>query len=163
MATATRGVGTKPVVALYRTGAVDEALETGYLIGLYRYLNAERAGEKKNPQWAIDDNSAVDTAIMAREAESSPDRQFQQRAYDGLVGSCRKPLADCFGDTLEQIAQVAAGMGDEPRMKEALTAATRQLDKGILMDFWAQDVAGTWAHCEEVLPAAKQSASISGR
>ena len=153
MATATRGAGTKPVIALYRTGAIDEALETGYLIGMYRYLHAERAGEKKNPQWAIDDTSAADTAVMAREAESSTDRQFQQRAYDGLVRSCRTPLADCFNDTLLQIAQVAAGMGDEPRMKEALAAATRQLDKSKLLDYWALDIAGTWAHCEEMLPS----------
>jgi len=159
MTTATGGAGTKPVVALYRTDAIDEALRTGYLIGKYRYLNAERAGEKKDPQWMIDDTSPVDTAFMAREAESSTDRQFQQRAYDGLVRSCRRPLTDCYGDTLEQIAQVAAGMGDEPRMKEALAAVTRQLDRGKFMDFPAQDVAGTWAHCEEVLPAARQAAA----
>ena len=47
MAIAAGGVGTKPVIALYRTGAIDEALGTGYLIGIYRYLNAERAGEKR--------------------------------------------------------------------------------------------------------------------
>jgi hypothetical protein len=159
MAIAARGAGTKPVIALYRTGAIDETLETGYLIGMYRYLNAERAGEKKNPQWAIDDTSVVDTAVMAREAESSTDRQFQQRAYDGLVRSCRTSLVDCYGDTLLHIAQVAAGMGDEPRMKEALAAATRQLDKSKLLDYWAQGIAGTWAHCEEILPTARQAAA----
>ena len=56
LAIAAQGSGTSPVVALYRTGAIEEALKTRYLTGKDRYLNADRAGEKKDPQWVIDDN-----------------------------------------------------------------------------------------------------------
>ncbi len=150
MAIAAQGSGTSPVIALYRTGAIDEALKTHYLTGKDRYKNAERAGEKKDPQWVIDDNWLF-LDHMALEAARSTDREFQQRAYDGLVRSCGKPLADCFDETLRNIAVVAAGMGDEVRMKDALAAAARQLDQGFGMGFAAMYVAGPWAHCEEIL------------
>ena len=60
--------------------------------------------------------------LLASEAARSNDREFQQRVYDGLVRSCGKPLADCSDQTLRNIALVAAGMGDGPRMKAALAA-----------------------------------------
>ena len=156
MAIAAQGSGTSPVIALYRTGAIDEALKTHYLTGKDRYLNAERAGEKKDPQWVIDDNWTLYLDLMSGEASRSTDRDFQQRAYDGLVRSCGKPLADCFSETLRNIAQVAAGMGDETRTKEALAAVARQLDQGFSMGFQAMYVAGPWAHCEEILRSVKR-------
>ena len=143
----------------FNRGLYDEALKTRYLTGKDRYLNAERAGEKKDPQWVIDDNWTLYLNLMAREAARSNDRAFQQRAYDGLVRSCGKPLADCFDETLRNIAEVAAGMGDETRMKEALAAAARQLDQGFGMGFQAMYVAGPWAHCEEVLHTSNQTAA----
>jgi hypothetical protein len=146
-----QGRGTLPVVALYRAGAIEEALKTRYLTGKDRYLNAERAGEKKDPQWVLDDDWPLWIGVMVRDASRSTDREFQQRAYDGLVRSCRKPLADCFSETLREIAQVVAGMGDEPRMKEVLSAAARQLDAHSFSGFSALYIAGPWAHCEEVL------------
>jgi hypothetical protein len=155
MAIAVQGTGTAPVIALYRAGAIQEALKTQYLTGKDRYLNAERAGEKKDPQWVLDDGWPLYVSAMAGEAERSTSREFQQRAYDRLVRSCGKPLADCFAGTLRQIAQAAAGMGDEQRMKGALTAAARQLDKDVGMAFAALYVAGPWAHCAEVLRAAQ--------
>jgi hypothetical protein len=151
LAIAAQGRGTAPVIALYRAGAIDEALKTRYLTGKDRYSNAERAGEKKDPQWVLDDDWPSYIGVMAREASSSSDRDFQRHAYDGLVRSCQKPLADCFSETLREIAQVAAGMGDEARMTEALAAAARQL--GGFAGFSALYVAGPWAHCEEILRA----------
>jgi hypothetical protein len=157
MVHATQGGGTSPVVALYRTGAIGEALATGYLSGKDRYVNAARAGEARDPQWVIDYDWTLYIESMAHDAESSTDRAFQQRAYDGLVRMCGKPIADCFAETLRTIAQVAAGMGDETRMKEALAAAARQLDDGFMNSsaFQAMYVAGPWAHCDEILRAAK--------
>ena len=146
-----QGNGALPVVALYGTGAIEEALKTRFLSGKDRYVDAERAGETKDPQWVLDDNSTLYIGVMAREAAASNDRNFQQRAYDGLVSDCGKPLAECFDETLREIAQVAAGMGDEPRMKEALAAAARQLDKHGAGGFHALYIAGPWAHCEELL------------
>ncbi|HEV8330635.1 MAG TPA: hypothetical protein VGQ22_04395, partial [Steroidobacteraceae bacterium] len=159
MAIAAQGEGTAPVIALYRTGAIEEALKTRYLTGKDRYFNAERAGEKKDPQWVLDDGLGSYISSMSYEATYSTNRELQQRAYDGLVRSCGKPLADCFRDTLRESAHVAAGMGDERRMKEALAAAARQLDKGTEQGFPALYIAGPWAHCEEVLRAAKRPAT----
>jgi hypothetical protein len=162
MAVAAQGRGTSPVIALYRAGAIDEALKSGYLTGKDRYRNAELAGEEKDPQWVIDDGWKLWIDAMVHEASRSTDREFQQRAYDALVRSCKKPLADCFDEKLRNIAEVAAGMGDEARMKEALAAAARQLDRGWGMGFHAMYVAGPWAHCEEVLRSAKQSLAQQG-
>ena len=150
-AIAMRGVGTDAVIALYRAGAVDEALNTHYLTSKDRYLNAERAGEKKDPLWMLEVHWPEYFDLVASEAARSNDREFQQRVYDGLVRSCGKPLADCFDQTLRNIALVAAGMGDGPRMKEALAAVVRQLDKKSEPAMWAIYIAGPWAHCEEVL------------
>ena len=151
-AIAMRGVGTDAVIALYRAGAIDEALETRYLTSKDRYLNAERAGEKKDPLWMLEVHWPEYFDQVAREAARSNDREFQQRAYDGLVRSCGKPLADCSDQTLRNIALVAAGMGDGPRMKAALAAVVRQIDEeGKHASSWALNIAGPWAHCEEVL------------
>ncbi len=155
-----RGVGTDAVIALYRAGAIDEALKTHYLTSKDRYLNAERAGEKKDPLWMLEVHWPEYFDLMASEAARSNDHEFQQRTYDGLVRSCGKPLADCFDQTLRNIALVAAGMGDGPRMQEALAAVVRQLDKKSDSSTWALYIAGPWAHCEEVLRAALQDESL---
>jgi hypothetical protein len=154
LAVAAQGWGTAPVIALYRAGAVEEALRTRYLTGKDRFRNAQRAGEKPDPQWVVDDDWGLYIDAMARETADTTDRDYQQRAYDALVQSCHKPIADCFSETLREIAQVAAAMGDEARMKEALGAAARQLDKGTFNGFQALYVAGPWAHCEEILRSA---------
>jgi hypothetical protein len=140
-----------PAIALYRTGAIDEALNTGYLTGLSRYRHARRAGEKPDPQWVLDDKDAASIAFMADDVARGGDRDIQRRAYEGLVISCGKPLAACSLETLQQIAEVAAGMGDESSMKGALAAAARQLDATPNDEFPALYIAGTWAHCEAVL------------
>ncbi len=151
-----RGVGTDPVIALYRAGAIDEALKTRYLTSKDRYLNAERAGEEKDPLWMLENPWPEYFDLMAREAARSNDHEFQQRAYDGLVHSCGKSVANCSAQTLRNIALVAAGMGDGPRMKAALAAVVRQIDEeGKYAGNWALNIAGPWAHCEEVLRAVR--------
>ena len=89
-AIAMRGVGTDAVIALYRAGAIDEALKTEYLIeqGSLSQRRACRGAE----------GSAVDARnpwpeyfdLMAREAARSNDHEFQQRVFDGLMRSCGK-------------------------------------------------------------------------
>lgn len=152
---ARRGLpGAAGAVALYRSGAIDEALQTGDLSGTDRYFNAARAGEKQDAQWVFDEGWPLYLSVMALEAKRSTDREFQQRVYDGLVRSCGEPFADCFEGRLRDIAQVAAGMGEEARMQEALAAAAGQLDEAYYKGYSALYVAGPWAHCEEVLRAA---------
>ena len=157
MAQTLNGIGTGPVIALYRSGAIQEALQTGLLVGKYRYLYAERAGEKKDPRWATENSSGVDVGVMVDDAAHSADRDFQEIAYHALVRSCRTiKLADCFMDTLLQIAEVAAGMGDEQHMREALAAVARQLDQQKYgTAFRATVIAGPWAHAEELLRTTK--------
>jgi len=151
-AKAAQGMGTDAAVALYRAGAIDEALETGYLTGNSRNLNAALAGETQDPQWVLDYGWQSDIDFMALELARSGERKLQRRAADGLVRSCGRSLEDCSAQTLRNIAQVAAGGGDDATMKKALGAALRQLDdKGKDADGWALTVAGPWAHCEELL------------
>ena len=147
------GRDTSPVIALYRTGAIEEALNTHCLTGTHRYLNAERAGEKRDPRWILDENWPTHLEFMAGEALRSSEHEFKRTVLDGLVRSCEKPLAECNDETLRKIAEIAASMGDEPRTTEALRAAARQLGTALS----ALYVAGPWAHCEEVLRAAQQS------
>jgi hypothetical protein len=150
MTLAAHDEGTAPVIALYRTGAIEEALKTGYLTGYSRFRHARRAGEKPDPQWVLDDKVPESITFMVDDVARSGDRDLQQRAYEGLVISCGKPLAGCARETLRQIAEVAAGMGDEPSMKAALAAAARQLDAGPDEAFPALYIAASWAHCEDV-------------
>ncbi|MBC8025007.1 MAG: hypothetical protein H7Y89_03365, partial [Steroidobacteraceae bacterium] len=151
MVLAAHGSGTAPVIALYRTGAIEEALNTGYLTGYNRYRHARRAGEKPDPQWVLDDKDATSIAFMADDVAHGGDGDIQRRAYDGLVVSCGKPLTECSLETLQQIATIAAGMGDELSMKVALAAAARRLDATPNDEFPALYIAGTWAHCEAIL------------
>jgi tetratricopeptide (TPR) repeat protein len=154
MAIEMRGVGTDAVIALYRTGAIDEALKTHALTGKDRYLNSKRAGETKDPLWILANPWPEYFDLVATEAARSNDRDFQQRVYDGLVRSCGKSLADCSKQTLRNIALVAAGMGDRTRMKAALADVVLQIKAGKDASSWAVYIAGPWAHCEEVLRAA---------
>jgi len=151
MVLAAHGWGTAPVIALYRTGAIEEAVNTGYLTGYNRYRHARRAGEKPDPQWVLDDGDATSIEFMADDVARGGDRDIQRRAYEGLVIRCGKPLGECSLETLQQIAAVAAGMGDESSIKVALAAAARQLDATPDDEFPALYVAGTWVHCEAVL------------
>ena len=158
---AARGEGTSPVVALYITGAIDEAMQTGYLLPSARYLDAERAGEHKNPLWVLQDEAwPAKFEFATGEALRSPDPAFKRTVYDALVGSCGKSgLVNCNDETLGRIAMLAANMGDESRMKEALAASARHLDTGQFEQdqskaFAALQVAGSWAHDEELLRAA---------
>ncbi len=160
MAIEMRGVGTDAVIALYRAGAIDEALRTRALTGKDRYLNAERAGEKKDPLWMLENPWPEYFDFVASEAARSNDRDFQQRVYDGLARSCGKQLADCSRQTLRNIALVAAGMGDRPRMKAALADVVRQIKAGKDANGWAVYTAGPWAHCEEILRSATKPSSI---
>jgi len=152
MANATQGDGTDAAIALYRAGAIDEALKTHYLTGWDRYLNAARAGEQKDPQWVIDYHWLSNIDFMVTEITRGNDQWLQQRAYQGLVRSCGKSLARCSAQTLRNIARLAASLGNEPGMREALAAALRQIDlKGRYAGEWVLNIAGAWAHCEEAL------------
>ena len=122
-AIAMRGVGTDAVIALYRAGAIDEALNTHYLTSKDRYLNAERAGEKKDPLWMLEVHWPEYFDHVAREAARSNDHEFQQRVYDGLVRSCGKPLADCFDSNA---AQYRAGSGGHGRRTAHESSARRR-------------------------------------
>lgn len=83
-AVAAFGRGTEPVVALYKAGARDEAIASGYLTGLARYLNAEHAGEAPDPQWVVDDRSPLHINILIGWLISTNDQPNAARLYGGL-------------------------------------------------------------------------------
>jgi len=83
-AVSANGFGTAPVVALYRAGARDEAVATGFLIGYDRYMNADVAGEERDPRWILEDKSTFYADILERDLIASDDVKGAQIYYDGL-------------------------------------------------------------------------------
>jgi hypothetical protein len=63
----TNGYGAAPVLALYRAGAVSEALQVGYMNGRDRFWNAKLAGEIPDPGWVVSDRSWFNIGIIVRQ------------------------------------------------------------------------------------------------
>ncbi|MBI1210841.1 MAG: hypothetical protein GC190_05215 [Alphaproteobacteria bacterium] len=115
---------TAPVVALYRAGARDEALRTGFLSGFDRFQNADVAGEERDIQWIVDDHapSVVDRAIDV--LLDNPDTKLSDRFFAGL--RCAGPT---FYEPRElhhlhaNLATLAAISGRRTSMLQQLTSA----------------------------------------
>jgi hypothetical protein len=125
-AVAAFGRGTEPVVALYKAGARDEAIASGYLTGLARYLNAEHAGEAPDPQWVVDDRSPLHINILIGWLIRANDQPNAARLYRGLRCS------DIYGtdsfDRERALGIAAAMSGWRQLMKAHFTAAAADRD-----------------------------------
>ena len=154
-----RGQGTRPVVALYSAGAIDEALKFGYLTGYDRYVNAPTAGEMPDPQWVIDDDSRSSNWAMAVSAIDSGDPVLQRRALEAFKKSCKAGYADCYDEWLTYLAALAAVMGDEAEMKQNFIAQTKHLDSVRNPSSSALELAAQYAHALELLAASHIPAS----
>lgn len=73
--------GDAPVIALYRAGARDEALATGFLTGYDRYIFARSAGEVPNPVWVFEDESTFLDGIVLRMMIEAGDSEGAERSY----------------------------------------------------------------------------------
>ncbi|HKE93313.1 MAG TPA: hypothetical protein VKB34_03320, partial [Povalibacter sp.] len=152
-----QGRGTEPVVALYRAGAIREALEFGYLSGKDRYLNAARAGEPADPQWVLDDEWPLYIEVMVFDAVLANDKAQQQRIFEAMMKPCTSlDSKSCTDETRQRLAHLAGALGKRTAVRELLSAEARQLDTQPRGDaaFWAVSLAAQWAHALELLDAA---------
>lgn len=147
------GGGTDPVVALYRTGAIDEAIEFGYLSGNDRLENAKFAGEPRNPQWMNDDYFPLYLSSMVTSAISHGDPAWRRQVFDVLKKVCVTGYADCDDQTLAQLAALAARIGDETEMKRILTARANQIYTSLKSISSAIPLAADYAYDLELLKA----------
>jgi hypothetical protein len=150
------GRGTEPVVALYRAGAIAEATSTGYLTGRDRYENALVAGEKPDPQWVLDYDERLGTISMVWNAIAGHEIETQKQVYDAISAWCKAKVSCAKGDdeTNEQLASLAAAMGDRTTMEFQLNSAVKAIDESS-SGLSAVDLAGKWLSDLQLLREAK--------
>ena len=123
------GFGTEPVVALYKAGARDEALATGFLTGFNRFRNAKLAGEDPDPQWVVDDRSSFYTEIVTGDLIWSNDARnaswfLQALQCSSLYGSNSQ---DEFNRELGLLSALSGRRGS---MKAHLASAAAAVERG---------------------------------
>lgn len=126
-----QGFGTYPAIALYRSGAISEALESGYLTGFDRYNNAEFVGETPDPTWVINYNWPIALSFMVHRALDANNENIRKRVYKEMtiwVSSNSELLSDY--ETQEQLAVLAAANGDSVAMLAHLRNYAKALDNG---------------------------------
>lgn len=155
LAARAQGEGTGPVIALYRAGAIQEALHFGYLAGKDRYANASRAGEPNDPQWVLDDGWELYISSMVVRPIINGDVATQRRVFDAIKRRCT-PLdsTDCGSEMRLHLAHLAAALGDRTTMHEMFSFEARALDQIKERDtsaYFAVSRAANWAHALELL------------
>jgi len=144
-----------PVVALYRAGAIDEALATGRLSGGDRYRYAGRAGVSPDPQWVLDEPSSLDVWSMVTRPIPD-DAATMRRVFDALQKHCQ-PLTQrkCLEDHRMHLAHLAAALGDRKTMQTVFANEVREVenirDGRAVRAFFAIRLAARWAHARELL------------
>lgn len=154
-----RGFGTYPVVALYRAGAVDEALATGYLAGHDRYESAVLVGERPNPQWVIDGNWDLGINLMVLAAIENPDINIRLDVYSALKKwSLENSTVLDEYDNREHLAVLAASIGDKEAMISHLSDYARHLDSVDREEaaYFAIELAEQWLRDVRILAAQKR-------
>lgn len=123
------GYGDAPVIALYRAGARDEALATGFLTGYDRYFHADIAGEARDPVWILEDKSSFYDGILMHFLISAADGASGERAY------CYRRAHDIFGknfvdDANRELGLLAALSGHRRTMESHFAASAHAIDTG---------------------------------
>lgn len=121
---------TQPVVQLYRAGAREEALQTGFLTGYHRYTNAAVAGEAANPRWLVEDRQESVIERVIGDLLRDPNQAVANAVYEGLL--CDGP--SFYGPhriaVLERTLAVLAAMaGQRASVSVHLARAIEQTDR----------------------------------
>lgn len=154
-----QGFGTYPVVALYRAGAIDEALITDYLTGFDHYKNAAFVGERPDPQWVVDYNWPIAFSSMVYDALENDDIKIRQQVYNTLKKwSVENSQVRDDYDTHEYLAALAASIGDEEAMISHLSDYSRRLDNVDREEaaYFALKLAQQWLRDVRILAAQKR-------
>lgn len=136
-----------PVIALYRAGAREEALRSGYLTGYARFRHAEVAGETPDPRWAIADKSDFTIWRLVDDLIEAPSPATAAQFYNGL--RCSEAA---LGDVIDppefhgHLAKLAALTGRAGSMRAHLSAGAISLDDRaqIIPAFLAHGLAEDW-------------------
>ena len=148
-----QGRGTAPVVALYRAGAIEEALKFGYLSGEDRFDNAELAGEPRNPQWILDDGWPLYISVMAQLTLVRGAPAWRRQVFDAMSKWCAAQSSQCDEERVAELAALAASVGEEAQMKMHLGARAKKLETNAADPSAAVDLAAHWAHALGYLKA----------
>jgi hypothetical protein len=136
-----------PAIALYRAGARDEALRSGYLTGYARFRHAVVAGETPDARWVIADKSDFTMWRFISELIETPAPATATQFYDGLRCS-EAALSDVIDPPKfnSNLAVLAALIGRAGSMRAHLgTAAVTLDDKAqIIPGFLAHRLAEDW-------------------
>jgi len=118
-----------PAIALYRAGARDEALRSGYLTGYARYRHAVVGGETPDARWVIADKSDFTIWRFMSELIEKPAPAAATQFYDGLRCS-EAELHDVVEPPKfnSNLAVLAALIGRAGSMRAHLGAAAVSLD-----------------------------------
>lgn len=136
-----------PAIALYRAGAREEALQSGYLTGYARFRHAVVAGETPDARWVIADKSDFTIAIFLRRLIETPAPVTALQLYDGL--RCSEPA---LGGVIDRhkfnsfLALLAALTGRAGSMRAHLSTAAVSLDDNaqIIPAYYAHGLAEDW-------------------
>jgi hypothetical protein len=136
-----------PAIALYRAGARDEALGSGYLTGYARFRHAVVAGETPDARWVIADKSDFTIWRFLSELIEKPAPAVATQFYDGL--RCSEAA---LGDVIDppkfhsNLAVLAALIGRAGSMRAHLGVAAVSLDDKaqIIPGFLAHRLAEDW-------------------
>lgn len=154
LARAAEGWGTDAVVALYRTGAIQAALDTGYLTGKDRYRYAVDAGEKPNPEWLINYfwQEGANYRTMGKNLLYINIQQRKSIFAAALPWLEKNPWACKDMEIQFDLAQLAASIGNREYMYKFLKTYAKQIDNEKKeRDFYAQELAEQWKRDERIL------------
>jgi hypothetical protein len=136
-----------PAIALYRAGAREEAIRSGYLTGYARFRHAAVAGETPDARWVVADKSDFTIWRLIYDLISNPVPATATQLYDGLRCSETE-----LGDVIDPpkfnsyLAVLAALTGRAGSMRAHLGAAAVSLDDKaqLIPAFHAQMLAEDW-------------------
>lgn len=136
-----------PAIALYRAGAREEALRSGYLTGYARFRHAVVAGETPDARWVIADNSDFTILRLVYELIETPVPVTAAQLYDGL--RCSEAALGGVVDPPKfnsYLAVLAALTGHAGSMRAHLSTAAVSLDNKaqIIPGFYAHSLAEDW-------------------
>jgi hypothetical protein len=150
------GRGTGPARALYRAGAREEAIASGYLWSHDRYELATETGEPVDPKWAVDEHSTWSLKLFTFHLLYTRDVKIARR-LDDLLGGCEY-VANPHED-YELYGVIAALAGREDKMKFCFARSAHFVERPRTPEdrngsaYSALELAIAWRLGELVLPA----------
>ena len=118
-----------PAIALYRAGARDEALKSGYISGYQRFHHASVAGETADAKWVVDDRVTFEIDTFVDDLIEAKDTNAALRLHDVLRCSGPDFYESYQRDVLERNLAIAAALvGRGTMMNAHLTAAAHAID-----------------------------------